>query len=63
MACLVTRNICFLFIASPLYFKAIPKVIGFYKGTFLHVIPVRIIVPCTDYVAAEDYDGIDLILL
>ena len=36
----------FLFIASPLYLKAMPNSIDFYKGIFLHVIPVRIIVPC-----------------
>ena len=29
-----------------LYFKAIPNSIYFYKGILLHVIPVRIIVPC-----------------
>ena len=34
---LVTRNICFLFIA-------IPNLIDFFKGIFLHVIPVHIIV-------------------
>ena len=28
-----------------LYFKAIPISIDFYEGIFLHVIPVRIIVP------------------
>ena len=40
------REICFLFIAShALYFKAMPNSIDFYKGIFLHVISVRIIVP------------------
>ena len=29
-----------------LYFKAIPNSVNFYKGIFLHVIPVHIIVPC-----------------
>ena len=29
-----------------LYFKDIPNSTDFYKGYFLHVIPVRIIVPC-----------------
>ena len=29
-----------------LYFKAMPNSIYFYKVTFLHVIPVRITVPC-----------------
>ena len=28
-----------------LYFKAMPNSTDFYKGIFLHVIPVRIIVP------------------
>ena len=43
---LVTRNIsvfCLKWVA--LYFKAIPNWIDFCKGTILHVIPVRIIVP------------------
>ena len=44
---LVTRNISvFCLKRLALYFKAIPISIDFYKGIFLHVIPVRIIVPC-----------------
>ena len=31
------------------FFKAIPNSINFYKGVFLYVIPVRIIVPCFYY--------------
>ena len=42
-----------------LYFKAIPNSIDFYKGIFLHVIPVRIIVPCCfcpfSYVNTNNY--------
>ena len=46
VGCLVTKNIWFLFIASVmLYFKAMSNSIDFYKGIFLHVIPVCIIVP------------------
>ena len=40
------KYFCVLFIASHIYFKAMPKSIDFYKGTFLHAIPVLIIVPC-----------------
>ena len=43
---LVTKNIsvfCLLRVAQ--YFKTMPNSIDFYKGIFLHVIPVRIIVP------------------
>ena len=36
-----------------LYFKAVPNSIDFYKGIFLHVIPVRITVPCFYYVNVE----------
>ena len=44
---LVTRNIsAFCLSRVALYFKAMPNLIDFYKGIFLHVIPVRIIVPC-----------------
>ena len=44
---LVTRNISvFCLSRVALYFKAMPHSINFYKGIFLHVIPVRIIVPC-----------------
>ena len=45
---LVTRNI-FVFCLqwNALYFKAMPNSRDLYKGTFLHVIPVRIIVPCS----------------
>ena len=43
---LVTRNIsAFSAQRVALYFKAIPNSIDFYKGIFLHVVPVRIIVP------------------
>ena len=31
-----------------LYFKAMPNSIDFYKGIFLHIIPVQIIVPCPE---------------
>ena len=41
---LVTRN-SFVFLVIALYFKGIPNSIDFYKRIFLHVIPVRIIVP------------------
>ena len=44
---LVTRNIsAFCLKRLALYFKAIPISTDFYKGIFLHVIPVRIIGPC-----------------
>ena len=57
---LVTINISvFLFIVSrnpgdevewvSLYFKTMSNSINFYKGTFLHVIPVRVIVPCINW--------------
>ena len=43
---LVTGNISvFCLWRVALYFKAMPNSIKFYKGIFLHVIPVRIIVP------------------
>ena len=43
---LATINISVLYLYRvALYFKAMPNSIGFYKGIFLHVIPVRIIVP------------------
>ena len=42
---LVTRNICLLFTVSRIYFKAMPNSIDCYKGIFLHVIPVHIVVP------------------
>ena len=43
---LVTRNISvFCLLRVALYFKAMPNSIDFYKEMFLHVIPVRIIVP------------------
>ena len=43
---LVTRNISvFCLERVALYFKAMPKSINFYKGIFLHIIPVPIIVP------------------
>ena len=32
-----------------LYIKAMPNSINFYKGILLHFIPVRIIVPCSDF--------------
>ena len=35
-----------------LYFKAMPNSVDFYKGIFLHVIPVCIIVPCLKVVSA-----------
>ena len=44
---LVTRNsFAFCLQRVALYFKSIPNSIDFYKRIFLHVIPVRIIVPC-----------------
>ena len=46
MGSLVTRNISvFCLLQVALYFKAMPNSIDFYKGIFLHAIPVRIIVP------------------
>ena len=43
---LVMRNISvFCLQRVALYFKTTPNSIDFYKGIFLHVIPVRIIVP------------------
>ena len=43
---LVTRYISvFCLWRVVLYFKAMPNSIDFYKGIFLHVFPVRIIVP------------------
>ena len=43
---LVTRNISVFYLQRvALYFKAMPNSVEFYKGIFLHVIPVRIIVP------------------
>ena len=48
---LVMRNISvFCLLRVALYFKATPNSINFYKGIFLHVIPVPITVPwLTDY--------------
>ena len=44
---LVTRNIFAFYLQRVgLYFKAMPNSINFYKGISLHVISVRIIVPC-----------------
>ena len=44
---LVTRDISvFCLQRVVLYFKVMPNSIDFYKGIFLHFIPVRIIVPC-----------------
>ena len=44
---LVTRNISvFCLQWTVLYFKAMPDSIDFYKGIFLYVIPVPIMVPC-----------------
>ena len=44
---LVMRNISvFWLLRVALYFKAMPNSIDFYKGIFLHVIPVRVKVPC-----------------
>ena len=44
---LVTRNISvFCLWQVALYFKAMPNSIDFYKGIFLHVIPIRIPIPC-----------------
>ena len=43
---LVTRNISvFCLYRVALYFEPKPNPIDFYKGIFLHVIPVRVIVP------------------
>ena len=43
---LVMRNFSiFCLWRMALYFKAMPNSIDFYKGIFLHLIPVRIIVP------------------
>ena len=51
VGCLVARNVSvFCFWRVALYFKAIPNSIDFYKGIFLNVIPVRIIVPCRNKV-------------
>ena len=45
---LVTRNVSvFCLQQVTLYFKAMPNSIDFYKAIFLHVFPVRIIVPCS----------------
>ena len=45
---LVMRNISVFYLQRvALYLKAIPNATDFYKGIFLHVIPVRIIVPCS----------------
>ena len=44
----VTRNISvFCLWRVALFFKTMPNSIDFYKGIFLHVFPVRIIVPCS----------------
>ena len=40
----VTRNTCFLFKGSALYFKVMPNSVDFYKGILLHGIPVRVTV-------------------
>ena len=46
----VTRNFSvFQLQQAVLYFKAIPNLIDFYRGIFLHVGPVCIIVPCFYY--------------
>ena len=42
---LVTEIFVFCLQRVALYFKAMLNSIDFYKGIFLHVIPVRIIVP------------------
>ena len=43
------KYFCFLFITSrTLLQRAMPNSIDFYEGIFLHVIPVRIIVPWFD---------------
>ena len=48
---LVTRNISTFFLKRvALYFKAMPNLIDFYKGIYLHVVPVHIIVPCSQEV-------------
>ena len=45
---MVMRNISvFCLQRIALYFKVMPTSIDFCKGIFLHVIPVRIIVPCS----------------
>ena len=41
---LVTRNISVFFKRVVLYFKAMSDLVDFYKGIFLHVIAVRVIV-------------------
>ena len=47
---LVTRNsFTFCLQRVLLYFKGMPNSIHFYKRIFLHVIPVRITVPCFHY--------------
>ena len=47
---LLTRNITDLCLERVLfYFKAMPNSAEFYKGVFLHVIPIRIIVPWQCY--------------
>ena len=44
---LVARNIStFSVKRAALYFRTMPNSIDFYKATFLHVILIRIIVPC-----------------
>ena len=44
---LVARNIStFSVKRAALYFRAMPNSIDFYKAIFLHVILIRIIVPC-----------------
>ena len=48
VGCLVTRFIsAFCLHRVSLYFKAMPNSLDFYKGIFLHVIPVRITVACS----------------
>ena len=43
--CFGNNKCCFCLQRISLYFKAMPNSIDFYKEIFLHVIPVRIIVP------------------
>ena len=53
---LITRNIstfCLKWVA--LYFKSMLNSIPFYNGIFLHVIPVHIIVPCTNCTLTEAF--------
>ena len=53
---LVTRDsFAFCLWRVALYFKGMPNSIDFYKSISLHVIPVRIIVPCFEYVCTAWY--------